>query len=991
MKIKRITAISAALLFSAVAVATAENVVTLTEETEAITLADGDVLTGTGGANTHVSIADGASVTLSGVTITAISNDEDHKWAGLTCLGNATITLADGTTNTINGGHYYYPGIYVAQGYTLTIEGNTGRLDASANVEDGQTFGAGIGGGEGINCGNITINGGVINAKGGYDAAAIGGGYQSSYGSITINGGTITAIGESRSAGIGCGDQGRVQYDYGSDGYSIISNITITGGTIIAIGGDNGDGGAGIGVGGGNGECGDITISGGNIKATGGSRAAGIGCGYCEYSNSVCGNITISGGTIEATGGEGAAAIGCGKMQSGYGYGGCRSITITSGVAKLKAVKGTDALDCIGRSVASESACGSVTIGGVTYWNQEYDEYNFISDGEYQNGGEDYLKSENIEYPSIATPSVIIVAATYTGETQKVVVKDGETTLTLNEDYTVTLSEDGYINAGDYTIAITGLGKYANTSADKTFTINPKELTAANVADIASQTYTGESLTPVVVVTDGATTLSEDVDYYVKGPKVSIVDARSYIHTVVGMGNYSGEVKKSFEITKAEVALTAPSANTLTYNGDAQTLVAAGSANGGTLQYSIDGESFTADVPSATNAGEYTVYYRVVGDANHLDVAAQTVNVTISQAEVALTAPSAIENLIYTGEAQALVAAGSANGGTLQYSLDGESFSTDVPSATAAGNYVVSYRVVGDENHLDVAAQTLDVTIAKAEVALTAPSAIENLIYTGEAQALVAAGSANGGTLQYSLDGESFTIDVPSATNAGNYVIYYRVVGDENHLDVAAQTVNVTIAKAEVALTAPSAIENLIYTGDAQTLVAAGSANGGTLQYSLDGESFSTDVPSATNVGEYTVYYRVVGDENHLDVAAQSVNVTIAVNVSALETAVSEATAYAESIANDYAEIATVLNDAIATAQAVLTNADATQSKVNDAANNLQTAVNQAKVDVAAIIAGIDVVSADGMMDRIFDLNGRVKSQNGGFNISNRKIIFLKK
>ncbi|MBR6252112.1 MAG: hypothetical protein IKR17_13120 [Bacteroidales bacterium] len=538
------------------AVATAENVVTLTEETEAITLADGDVLTGTGGANTHVSIADGASVTLSNVTIAATTYDEDHKWAGLTCLGNATITLADGTTNTIKGGHETYPGIYVAEGYTLTIEGNTGILVASSNVNQyEQSFGAGIGGGRHIDCGNITINGGVINATGGYQAAAIGGGGYSSYGSITINGGTITAIGGEESAGIGCGNQGHVQYDYDSDDISIISNITITGGTIIATGGGSygSTGGAGIGVGGTNGECGNITISGGHIKATGGSGAAGIGCGYCFYSNSVCGNITISGGTIEATGGEGAAAIGCGVADEEYGsYEGCKSITITADIAKLQAVKGTGALDCIGRSVASKSACGSVTIGGVTYWNQEYNEYDFVSDGEYQNGGEAYLTSESIVYPSIATPSVTIAAATYNGEAQSVVVKDGETTLTLNEDYTATLSENGYINAGNYTIAITGLGKYENTYADKTFTINPKELTAANVANIASQTYTGESLTPVVVVTDGATTLSEDVDYYVKGPKMSIVDADSYIHTVVGMGNYSGEVDKSFEITKAD-------------------------------------------------------------------------------------------------------------------------------------------------------------------------------------------------------------------------------------------------------------------------------------------------------------------------------------------------------------------------------------------------------------------------------------------------------
>ncbi len=583
------------------AVATAENVVTLTEETEAITLADGDVLTGTGGANTHVSIADGASVTLSGVTIAATTCDEDHKWAGLTCLGNATITLADGTTNTIKGGYDEYPGIYVAEGYTLTIEGNTGILVASSGVDEyDRPFAAGIGGGRFIDCGNITINGGVINAKGGYWAAAIGGGSQSSYGSITINGGTITATGGEYGAGIGCGEEGRVQYDYESDGYPIISNITITGGTIVATGGgESYNGGAGIGVGGTNGECGNITISGGNIKAIGAIGGAGIGCGYCEYGHSVCGNITISGGTIEAIGGEGAAGIGSGEagehanssnsivcgnitisggtieavggeraagIGSGYiseyvndeNVSVCGNITITSSVTSVKATKGNNAINSIGIVNDEKTACGTITIGGVVCWycpveiDQEYGYVISVSEGEYQNGGEAYLTSESIIYPSIATPSVIIVAATYTGESQNVVVKDGETTLTLNEDYTATLSENGYINAGNYTIAITGLGKYANTSADKTFTINPKELTAANVADIASQTYTGESLTPVVVVTDGATTLSEDVDYYVKGPKMSIVDAGSYIHTVVGMGNYSGEVDKSFEITKAE-------------------------------------------------------------------------------------------------------------------------------------------------------------------------------------------------------------------------------------------------------------------------------------------------------------------------------------------------------------------------------------------------------------------------------------------------------
>ena len=52
-------------------------------------------------------------------------DDSDYSWAGITCLGDATIILKDGTTNTVKGFDANYPGIYVPSGNTLTIEGET--------------------------------------------------------------------------------------------------------------------------------------------------------------------------------------------------------------------------------------------------------------------------------------------------------------------------------------------------------------------------------------------------------------------------------------------------------------------------------------------------------------------------------------------------------------------------------------------------------------------------------------------------------------------------------------------------------------------------------------------------------------------------------------------------------------------------------------------------------------------------------------------------
>lgn len=234
------------------------------------TIQDGYTLTGTLANKVKISIADGATVTLDNVTI----NGENSSWysfAGLTCLGDATIILKEGTTNTVSGFYFEYPGIYIAAGKTLTIQG-TGSLNASSKGR-----GAGIGSGESKTCGNIVINGGNITATGKSSSAGIGSGKGGTCGTITINGGNITANSEYVGAGIGSGGEG-----------ASCGNITITGGTITARCDYNNGAGIGSGVGG---TCSDITITGGNIKATASHGGAGIGSGD---NGSSCGNITIA-------------------------------------------------------------------------------------------------------------------------------------------------------------------------------------------------------------------------------------------------------------------------------------------------------------------------------------------------------------------------------------------------------------------------------------------------------------------------------------------------------------------------------------------------------------------------------------------------------------------------------------------------------------------------------------------------------------------------
>ncbi len=326
-------------------------IVDLSTITSDYTASDGEILRGTLGSNVKISIAEGATVTLKGVTINGV-DDWYCQWAGINCLGDATIILADGTTNNVKGFYVYYPGIHVPAGSTLTIQG-TGTLKAS-----GGYMGSGIGGGRQIACGNIVIEGGDITATGGITngGAGIGSGNETSCGTITISGGTVNATGGYYSVGIGSGKQ------------SSCSDITISGGTVIAKGGDDS---AGIGSSNYSSSCGKITISGGTVNATAGYNGAGIGSG----SSSSCGEINISGGTITATGVQYGPGIGSGMNSS------CGNITILNTVTKVTAIKDADCQYTIGKGSAGTSTCGTVTIGGTIYWqnnaavNEEANDY----------------------------------------------------------------------------------------------------------------------------------------------------------------------------------------------------------------------------------------------------------------------------------------------------------------------------------------------------------------------------------------------------------------------------------------------------------------------------------------------------------------------------------------------------------------------------------------------------------------------------------------
>ena len=372
-------------------VTTTSGGVTDVSGTPTLTLQDGQLVTGslvrtTDAHKVKVTIADGATVTLSGATIDGKAENDD-AWAGITCEGDATILLTG--ANTVTNFDSWYPAIFVPKGKTLTI-GGSGSLTASNTYYDTTGSGAAIGGGDGMACGNIAITGGTVTANGGFNSAGIGGGQEASCGSITISGGTVTATGDYGGAGIGSG------YCGGSG--ASCGDITISGtARVTATGGDHG---AGIGSGNANEDhantCGNISISGAcTVIATGGGNGAGIGTGKMA----TCGSIRITGGTVTAQGGNNAAGIGCGLGRFSR-KSVCGAITIEDGgnFTSVTAIRGQGALRPIGHS-SDNNTCGTITFGYNTVYTAGDDPGDYSIDGgglnfkqmtTYLGGGEDY-------------------------------------------------------------------------------------------------------------------------------------------------------------------------------------------------------------------------------------------------------------------------------------------------------------------------------------------------------------------------------------------------------------------------------------------------------------------------------------------------------------------------------------------------------------------------------------------------------------------------
>ena len=503
----------------------------------------------------------------------------------------------------------------------------------------------------------------------------------------------------------------------------------------------------------------------------------------------------------------------------------------------------------------------------------------------------------DVSKTQLETPT--IASQVYTGSKLTAVVPQ-------NDGYEI-VSNEGGTDVGEYDVVLklsdeTNYEWAAPDSDDVTkvtlkfaITKAPNQITALS---LEGWTYGEEPKMPVATAQFGTPTFAYGAT--ADGTFVETVPtaAGSYFvkAKVVATANYDGAEKTAeFKIARTKAVLTTkPTAvANLVYTGDALNLITAGVVDGGTMQYKLGVDGiWSSEIPTATNAGEYTVYYKVLGDDSHSDLIddeKQQLTVTIAKADAQVTAPTAKTGLTYNGESQALIVAGSAIGATIEYKLGDGEWTTDIPTATDAGEYTVIYKAVADANYNVVdTEQQLIVTVAKADAQVTAPTAKTGLTYNGESQALIVAGSAIGATIEYKLGDGEWTTDIPAATDAGEYTVIYKIIAAANYNVVDGEN-KFTITIAKITDSIDFSLDNVtVRCGDSVPELTATSASGTavTFTYSDNGNDYYTKEQLADFAFIYgTTYYvkAAVADSSNYTGAEKVLTITPQHNITVSE------------------------------------------------------------------------------------------------------------
>lgn len=369
----------------------------------------------------------------------------------------------------------------------------------------------------------------------------------------------------------------------------------------------------------------------------------------------------------------------------------------------------------------------------------------------------------------------------------------------------------------------------------------------------------------------------------------------------------------------------------LVYDGTMQDLVKVSDTKD-TVLFSIDGGAFSQNIPQWKGAGTLSITYRIldhVGD----EIDSGTFQVTIAKKAATISAEPVSKTYGQDDPELRVTENGVIAGDFIIYSIDreaGESVGTytiHVTGESSQGNYEISFadsKFTINRKIVTVTADDLTKSYGSSDPAFSAEvigiigdDTIDYSISreTGEdvgAYRIVVSGQnvqgnyeirfesgvlyiytqvvtvkANSTSKMFGDSDPALTATVTGGSNikysvsrqagesVGSYII--NVTGDRlqgNYLVVFEEGIFSIMTSTSSWSVLPSSTSSS-FDGYEHSLITAGTAVGGTAYYRLSTGEYSTFIPTATEPGTYTVYYKIVGDENHADTREGSMTSTI--------------------------------------------------------------------------------------------------------------------
>ena len=473
---------------------------------------------------------------------------------------------------------------------------------------------------------------------------------------------------------------------------------------------------------------------------------------------------------------------------------------------------------------------------------------------------------------SLVGATVTVSNLTYNGNPQEptVTVKLGDETLSRDNDYTVQVTKQ--TNAGSYKLTIKGGGNYSGEIKDVEWKIEPMKIDSVMVSSDISKTY------------DGTATVTKTAEEWAKVLTFKTLSASD----VVDVPSEAYTISDAYFVEKSgEETIHSPDAGVkygitfkITLNDDNYVLQTYGEDTPSTSKVITQsgGATFTIKQATVTSPGEITQL--VFNDL------AKTYTMDLAKLLPKLSEGCAYGSIQYQGHNYNFTDNAYLDGNdAVSVSKEGVlTLSTVAASTAKVGDQIGTITVPVVTTNYQKFEFTIKVYISE-RIPPNASGVTVSASDITYGQMLNESKLAATGTMKHPGTGEevkgTFAWTNPEAKPgaAGDYTASWTftpATGYEKYA-TATGTVTIKVNKATPTFNAPTAQENLTYTGQEQALIIAGSVtSGGTMQYSLtENGTYSQDIPTGTDAGAYTVWYRVIGDANHNDTAPASVAVSI--------------------------------------------------------------------------------------------------------------------